>query len=176
MKPRLGDRQASILNAIMENKRVNINETNEYARLLHAKAKRNERMFLEDSKESKKLPLPPEVIVDDTSNDVVDIVMGAMNEDEVADLGGGIVDKLSSMAESALKTAFEENSPNYSGMDDLRDFDEDAIEEAELMFVDSVVSAAYVYFESIANLAAVMVDNTSQDVEEEAPSRKPSGR
>lgn len=161
MKPRLGDRQVSILNAIMENKRVNISETNEYARLLHAKAKKNERMFLEDNKDKF---TSSEMAVGEAGS-VSEIVMGAMNEDEVADLGGGIVDKLSSMVDSALSAAFEENSPNYVGLEDLRDFDEEGIEEAEMIFVDSVVSAAYTYFESIANLAEMMVDNSVQSDE-----------
>lgn len=171
MKPKLGDRQASILNAILENKRVNISETNEYARILHAKAKKNERIFLEDNAKTK---FPPTEMLED-SGSVSEIVMGAMNEDEIADLGGELADKLSSIANSALETAFEENSPNYTGLEDLRDFDEEGVEEAEMIFVDSIVSAAYVYFESIANLAESMVDSTidRDDDEDDRPKRSP---
>lgn len=158
MKPRLGDRQTSILNAIMENKRVNVSEVSEYARLLHAKAKKNERVFFEEKTAQM-----------ETGGSVADIVMGAMNEDEVADLAGGIVEKLSTMAEASLKVAFEENAPNYTGLEDLRDFDEEGVEEAEMIFVDSVVSAAYVYFESIANLASEIAgDAVDQEVEDVA--------
>lgn len=170
MKPRLGDRQTSILSAIIENKKVNISETNEYARMLHAKAKKNERIFLEDSKSK----FPPAEIVEDAGS-VSEIVMGAMNEDVIADMGGELVEKVSVIANSALETAFEENSPNYVGLEDVRDFDEEGVEEAEMIFVDAIVSAAYVYFESIASMAESMVDSSSRDEDEEDRPRS-SGR